>query len=124
MLGSSPEQGGMMMQTIMECLEPQLEEIRRDLQQLRSDLYVLPGDIEQKCSGSCLQEVDPLYKDFLALRDFSQKNSNAIWKQMAHILEQIPKGDSPPRIKEEENPITPVENLDYCIETGNVRRRE
>ena len=105
MLGSSPEFRAMMTQTILECVEPQLEGIRKDLEQLRADLNVVRGEVEQKCSGSCLQEVGRLDKDVLALRDFTQKNSDAIWKQIAHIGEQIPKRDVPPLIKEEEDPV-------------------
>ena len=104
-LGSSPELKAMITQVVNDCVEPKLEGLRQEPHQLRADLNVLRGDIEQKCSGSCLQDVDRLDKDVLALRDFTQKNSDAIWKQMAYMLEQIPKGDASPKIKEEDDPL-------------------
>ena len=112
-----------MTQTIMECVEPQLEGIRKDLQQLRSDLNFLPPDVEQKCSGSCLQEVESLDKDVLALRDFTQKNSDAIWKKMAHVLEQIAKRDDTPQIKEEENPVRDDARVDRRFPLHGTRSR-
>ena len=123
MLGSSPEFRAMMTQIILECVEPQLEGIHTDLQQLRVDLNVLRGEVEQKCSGSCLQEVARLDKDVLALRDFTQKNSDAIWKEMAHITEQIPKRDVPPQIKEEEDPVRDDAVADRRSPLGGMRSR-
>ena len=44
--------------------------------------------------------MDRLDKEVFTLRDLTQSFSDAIWKQIIHKFEQIPRGDAPPTIKE------------------------
>ena len=65
----------MVAEAVRGCLAPQLEEIRKDNQQLRGVFSVLRSEKEQNSSESGKQDATRLAKNMESLRDYVQKSA-------------------------------------------------
>mgnify|MGYP002259872596 FL=1 len=93
----------MIAQAARGCVEAELEESRKEIQQLQADLAELRADVESKDSKSWEQDKLRLDKDIEALRTFVQQNSDLIWTQITHLGEKIPQEASRTKAKSEED---------------------
>ena len=72
----------MVTEVVCDCVASQLEEIRKENQQVRDGLSVLRSDMEQNSSESWKQGAIRLDKDMESLRDYVQKSTEMIWQQI------------------------------------------
>ena len=103
-LTSAPGLKEMIQQAVKSHVDAELVGLRQELEHLRTDLTACRNDLEAQNLKSCEQDIGRLDEDVAALREYTQKTSDALWQQIAQMHEKTPNGGGPLLATKEEDP--------------------